>query len=919
VRLLNRYLLRQLAAPFFFALTAQTAMMLLSQIAKKFGALVGKGLSWTVITEVFVLSLPFIVAMTLPMAVLIAVLYTFSHLAADNEITATRANGISIYQILTPVLLWGVVMSALNFAFVDQVLPRSNARLRSLLIDIGRKKPTFELREQVINEVPPSQYFLRASRIDAATGRLRGITIYDVGGEASRRIIYADSGSMAYAEGQTDLSLRLYDGSIHQYRPAEPTRFQLTSFAVNDIRVKNVFDELQRNTSESIRGDREMSTCEMLSVIRDADQERDEAEREERQLVVRDLRTLLGLPPATEPPRLRNDTLPGGYCGWIRSMLPNLLPKTVQAQAPAQVKAQNPAQVKAQNPAQVKTQGPAQVKTPPQAQVQAPQPRPPARTPPPSARVRLSSWSEVASAADRVHEADRRADRFEVEVHKKWAISLACVSFVILGIVMALRFPRGGIGLVIGGGLLVFSIHYVGLTAGESLADRGIVSPWVAMWTPNIVLTVLGLIGLVRVSRESGSTRGGDFQEVIDGIKHLLRRLAPLVRWLAPLRRLYRKPAGTVRVTTRRRRLPGALTHLRRLDQYVLDSWTRIFILTALGFPIVSILINLTDNLNRLLDRGLSVKEIAVSYIYSIPENAFLVMPAAVLFATVFTVGSMGRHSELTAAKAGGQSFHRLMRPLFIASGVAALLTFLVGELAPGATARQLEIQKAKQTRPTRTRFNFVYRGDAGWVYTVRSLDVGTQRLKQLMLERQGTGLSYPDMVITADSAIYDAKHGGWSLRNGASRVIAGPNKQATFQFRTMRLKPFKQTPADLLAEPKAPDEMRYSELGRYIDALKRSGNDANKLMVDQALKLALPVTCIIIALFGAPLAVTSHRSGAAIGVAISLGTTVIFLLLVQITKAIGSGGVINPLAAAWFPNVLFLFAGLVLLARVRT
>ena len=65
-----------------------------------------------------------------------------------------------------------------------------------------------------------------------------------------------------------------------------------------------------------------------------------------------------------------------------------------------------------------------------------------------------------------------------MEVHKKWAISLACISFVIVGIVMALRFPRGGIGLVIGGGLLVFSIHYVGLTAGESLADRGLVSPW---------------------------------------------------------------------------------------------------------------------------------------------------------------------------------------------------------------------------------------------------------------------------------------------------------------------------------------------------------------------------------------------------------------------------------------------------------
>jgi lipopolysaccharide export system permease protein len=485
--LLDRYVLRQLAAPFFFALAAQTSLMLLSQVAKKFGALVGKGLPWTVIGEVFALSLPFIIAMTLPMAVLLAVLYTFSHLAADNEITAMRANGVSIYQVLVPVLLWGACMAAFNFAFVDQVLPRSNARLRSLLIDIGRKKPTFELREQVINEVPPSKYFLRASRIDAATGSLRGVTIYDVGGEASRRIIYADSGSMAYAEGQTDLSLRLYDGSIHQYRPAEPTRFQLTYFSVNDIRVKNVFDELRRNTSESVRGDREMSTCEMLAVIRDAKQEQREARRDRAQLVENDLRHLLGLPPLPhpEPPP---DSTRRGYCDWLESVRAILLPGTAEAQAPAQGKP---------FPGHAASRG----------------------------RVRLSSWSEVATAADRVREADRRADRYAVEVHKKWAISLACISFVIVGIVMALRFPRGGIGLVIGAGLLVFSIHYVGLTAGESLADRGHVSPWLAMWSPNILLTILGVLGLIRVSRESGSTRGGDFQEVLDGIRHLVRRL----------------------------------------------------------------------------------------------------------------------------------------------------------------------------------------------------------------------------------------------------------------------------------------------------------------------------------------------------------------------------------------------------------
>jgi lipopolysaccharide export system permease protein len=537
-----------------FALVALTSLMLLSQIAKKFGSLVGKGLPWSVIAEVFGLSVPFIVAMTLPMAVLVAVLYAFSHLAADNEITAMRASGVSVYQVLTPVLLWGVVMSAFNFLFVDQVLPRSNARLRTLLIDIGRKKPTFELREQVINEVPPSQYFLRASRIDAATGKLRGVTIYDVGGETSRRIIYADSGLMAYAEGQTDLSLRLYDGSIHQYRPSQPETFQLTYFRINDIRVKNVFDELQRNSGDAVRGDREMSTCEMLSVIHEADDEKVQAQQDRDKLARDDLRKLLALPPL--PPHEWEQApspLPG-YCHMLDKVQALVLPKTAEAQGVAQDTARQGTPAGGAAPRRelrggkgggatpsangaMRTQIPAQadsLRKLPAARRAAPAvrafPAPPARPfQPPSPRLQLTNWSQVAGAIDRAEDADRRGDRYEVEVHKKWAISMACISFVIIGIVMALRFPRGGIGLVIGGGLAVFSIHYVGLTAGESLADRGLIPPWAAMWSPNIILTIIGVIGLIRVSRESGSTRGGDFQELLEAIRHLFRRRA--VRW----------------------------------------------------------------------------------------------------------------------------------------------------------------------------------------------------------------------------------------------------------------------------------------------------------------------------------------------------------------------------------------------------
>ena len=91
---------------------------------------------------------------------------------------------------------------------------------------------------------------------------------------------------------------------------------------------------------------------------------------------------------------------------------------------------------------------------------------------------------------------------------------------------MALRFPRGGMGLVIGGGLFVFAIYYVGLIAGEGLGNKNIVDPWVAMWAPNIIFATLAVFGIYRVSRESGSTRGGDLAELWDSITSRFRRKA---------------------------------------------------------------------------------------------------------------------------------------------------------------------------------------------------------------------------------------------------------------------------------------------------------------------------------------------------------------------------------------------------------
>jgi len=357
----------------------------------------------------------------------------------------------------------------------------------------------------------------------------------------------------------------------------------------------------------------------------------------------------------------------------------------------------------------------------------------------------------------------------------------------------------------------------------------------------------------------------------------------------------------------------------RLLDRYFLREWTKIFGLSAVGFPLVAIILELTDKLDDYLSRGIEPGAIALSYVFGLPEKVFLILPAAVLFATVFSVGNMNRHFELVAGKASGQSFHRLAAPALLAAVVAAIVGLGLGELAPIVKRRQAELLGEREIRSVNSRYNFVYRADQGWVYAIRSLEAEHRTINDPVLEREGTGADYPTLVIQASRGWYSDTTPGWTLRQGRFRIVPGPDAVLTFSFDSMRMRSLVETPAALLAEPKDPEEMRYGELRRYIEWLERSGGDARKLRVDLALKLAIPFTCIIIAVFGAPLAVTAPRAGGAFGIGVSLATTVVFLTLVQLSKAVGAGGLLPPTLAAWMANIVFGAAGVWLAKQTPT
>lgn len=357
---------------------------------------------------------------------------------------------------------------------------------------------------------------------------------------------------------------------------------------------------------------------------------------------------------------------------------------------------------------------------------------------------------------------------------------------------------------------------------------------------------------------------------------------------------------------------------MRALDRYVFAEFWKIFVSTALGFPILVNIIDLTDNLDKYLGQNLSAGRIALSYLYWLPDSMFMVLPAAVLFATVFAIGGLTRHSEITAAKASGISFYRFIAPIFLGAIIATVLGLILGEIAPITNKKRLDILQANSVNVGNDRYNFAYAADRGRVYKIGALHLIDPSIEGMVIERKGNGPDYPSYVITASAARYRAGK-GWLLQRGAVHVIPDTLRNLTVSFDSLVDRHFSEAPKQLTLAQKAPADMGFRELGRFITSMERSGAEVNELRVERMLKIAIPVTCIVILLFGAPLATSTQRGGAAYGVGLSLATTVIFLMLIQLTKGIGGKGMIPADLAAWLPSIIFGVVGIILFARVRT
>ncbi len=451
---IHRMILRMFPGPFLGWLGAFMFLLVMQFLIRHMSKLVGRGLPATAILELIAYSLAYMVVLAVPMSVLIATLMTYGRLAESGAYAVVKSTGVSLLQLIWPSILVGAVLTAGMWRFNSVILPEANYRAKTLWTDIRQKKPGFELEAGVFYE-GIEDYSILVKQIDHNTGEMSDVTIFDYSQGSRRRAeIKATSGRLVTINDGAELQLKLRDGELHRLlrdrtSNDRPDRYERLRFETYVFRLDLSHLAFRRSDpGDERRSDRTMRTSEMQHIV---DSLWTSIEVARRQLF--DHTYLLGAVDSTGGPTApRRITIATGFEG------PNPDDPRVRVRDFAGI---SPDRVRALYNRSIQ-----------------------------SARLVRSN---IDNAKRTVHWQEQRANRFAVEIHKKYSIAVACVIFILVGAPLGLSIRRGSLGrsAIVSVGILLF--YWVTLVQGEKLADRGLLEPWIGMWAANVVTGIGGL------------------------------------------------------------------------------------------------------------------------------------------------------------------------------------------------------------------------------------------------------------------------------------------------------------------------------------------------------------------------------------------------------------------------------------------
>jgi lipopolysaccharide export system permease protein len=357
---------------------------------------------------------------------------------------------------------------------------------------------------------------------------------------------------------------------------------------------------------------------------------------------------------------------------------------------------------------------------------------------------------------------------------------------------------------------------------------------------------------------------------------------------------------------------------MKILDRYLIKEFLKPFICCLLIFTALIFIAQLFEELDHIQELGWGT--MIYYFLYRIPFFLAQFAPVAVLLAGLWSLGNLSKNQEITAMKAGGISFRRILVPMLSLALIISLAVLILNEsLIPplNMKVKRFEEQKMGERPEYERRENVAfYSPDHRYLIYMKSFDgKKSQMLHIQIVTRRPDGTLAKR--IDAQKGLYS--NGGWNFTEGIEREFdpRGENilQEEGFEERYL---PLAVKPSDFSREVQKPEELNLFQLTRYIAQSRREGYDIRKYLVDLHLKIASPFACLIILLVGAPLSTLSPRSGRLLSFGIAIFIGFFYWGGISVGRSLGRVGILSPLLAAWVANLLFIGLGLYLLRRAR-
>lgn len=360
---------------------------------------------------------------------------------------------------------------------------------------------------------------------------------------------------------------------------------------------------------------------------------------------------------------------------------------------------------------------------------------------------------------------------------------------------------------------------------------------------------------------------------------------------------------------------------MKLLDRSIIRQFLSTALFSLIAVLLVFIVIDVMEKLDDFIDKQAGWGIIVQYYFFFIPEIIKLIIPVAMLLASLFVTARLSTQNELTAMKSSGISLYRIMAPFVaVALIVSAVSVYFNGWVVPFANQKKFLIERVylhKEVvnasganiylQDSRTRILSIgYFDDARNVATRVSIQDFSPADPTVMTGR-----------MDAVSMAWDSSSRSWTLTNGVRRWFNGTSEQLE-QFVSRPAGELHFDPDDLRKKQEKPDEMDYYTLQQFIRNQESAGQDVARWLVDFYSKISFPFASVIVVLFGVPFASQKRRGGVGVQLGISLLICFIYLIFMKVSQVFGYNGDINPLLTAWAANIMFLGGAVYVMARVQ-